>query len=465
MKNSKQTIIVNFLKNYGFVYEGSEIYNGLSNTWDFGNVGVLLKQNIKTLWWNYFVTQEKNIIGLDSSIIYNPEVWKASGHLANFSDPLIDCKNCKSRFRVDQLIQKSHPEISVSENNTNAEFLDLLTSLKITCEKCNAFNWTEVRNFNLMFKTFNGVIENNENCVYLRPETAQGIFINFKNILRTSRKKIPFGIAQIGKSFRNEITPGNFIFRTKEFEQMEIEFFIEKKDSIFFFTLFQEKINNFLINICEIKNENLKIYDHPKDKLSHYSSKTIDFEYNFPHGWGELCGLADRGDYDLTTHEKYSKKNLSYLNENNEKMLPFVIEPSLGVERLFYAIICNHYKIEKLENGERELLTLPLKLSPYKICIMPLNNQLINETMHIYESILKANISACFENSGSIGKRYRRQDAIGTKYCLTYDFNSKENQTVTIRERDSMIQETIKISELNDFFIKTGIIETVKING
>ena len=455
-----QIEIINYLKNYGFVFPNSEIYNGLANSWDFGNLGCLLKRNIRDLWWNNFVSCESNMVGLDSNIIYNSDVWKASGHLSNFSDPLIDCKECKNRFRTDKLIEEYSPNSNISENTSYEILSDILIKNKISCPNCKKLNWTEIRNFNLMFKTFQGVIENDLSTLYLRPETAQGIFINFKNIQRTSRMKIPFGVAQIGKSFRNEITPGNFIFRTREFEQMEIEFFINKNDSEKYFDFFQNKLKYFLIDECKISDSSIRIYNHPKESLSHYSSKTIDFEFLFPHGWGELCGLADRGNYDLKVHSDLSKKDLNYLDPiSNEKYIPNVIEPSMGVERLFYAIINEHYFLEKIsEDDEREVLKLPITLSPYKIAFLPLVNKLKDEAFELYQKIIKKfKISIDFDTSGTIGKRYRRQDAIGTMYCITFDFDSIEKNTITIRNRDTMKQTTIKINELDNFIIENVI--------
>lgn len=455
-----QSDIVNYLKKYGFVYPNSEIYNGLANAWDFGNLGSLLKKNIKDLWTDFFIFSEKNMILLDSSIIYNSDVWKASGHLSNFSDPLVDCKECKNRFRADKLIEE-FTNINISENCDFDKMYNILIDEKIKCPNCQKINWTNIRNFNLMFKTFQGVVENDLSILYLRPETAQGIFVNFKNLLRTSRQKIPFGVGQIGKAFRNEITPGNFIFRTREFEQMEIEYFVHKNDAEKSFSFFEKKIGIFLTKMCNFNKDSLRIYNHPKESLSHYSSKTIDYEYNFPHGWGELCGLADRGNYDLTVHQNLSKKDLTYLDPmSNEKYLPNVIEPSLGVERLFYAIICEHYDIETLKDGEtREILRLPIKLSPYKLAILPLVGKLKDSAIELFDSLLKKyKISIDFDASGTIGKRYRRQDAIGTKYCLTFDFDSIEKNTITIRERDSMKQESINIGDLDKFILEKIIL-------
>lgn len=457
-KKIEQIEIVNYLKNYGFVFSNSEIYNGLANAWDYGPLGSLLKKNIKDLWWNRFITSKPNMVAIDSAIIYNPMVWKASGHLDNFSDPLIDCKECKSRIRADKLIEEFDSSIEVNENDSNETLMGIITKNKIPCPKCNMHNWTDIRKFNLMFKTFQGVVQDDLNTLYLRPETAQGIFVNFKNITRTTRLKIPFGVGQIGKAFRNEITPGNFIFRTREFEQMEIEYFINKNDAKNVFDNFIDEVMKFIINDCGINKEMIKKYNHPKEKLSHYSSMTTDLQFNFPHGWSELCGIAHRGNYDLTVHAKYSGKELNYLDPiTNEKYLPDVIEPSIGVDRLFYAIICSAYDKEKLEdNDTREILRLPIKLCPYKIAVLPLTNKLKDKAEEIFQDLIKKSISVTYDVSGSIGKRYRRQDAIGTMYCLTVDFNTLEKDEITIRNRDDMKQVTIKLSEL-DSFIKNNI--------
>lgn len=455
MAKYDQTTIVNFLKNYGFVFPNSEIYNGLANAWDYGPLGVLLKKNIKDNWWNHFVIANPYIVGVDTNIIYNSDVWKASGHIANFSDPLIDCKLCKSRLRADKLIGNFDETIAVSENDTNETLSKIIADHKIPCPICKGFDWTAIRKFNLMFKTYQGVIEDTASTLYLRPETAQGIFINFKNVARVSRKKIPFGIAQIGKAFRNEITPGNFIFRTREFEQMEIEFFIHPTEvNKWFETLF--KMTKDFILSCNIKPESIRDFEHPKAQLSHYSAKTIDVEFDFAHGWAELCGIAHRGNYDLTVHQTASGKDLTYLDPmTNEKYLPHVIEPSIGVDRLFYAIISDNFAMETLPDGEqREILHLPINLCPYKIAILPLTNKLNAEAERIYQILLSKNISCIYDVSGSIGKRYRRQDAIGTMYCLTVDFNTLETKIVTIRHRDTMTQENLNLNDLNVFIQK-----------
>lgn len=457
MQKLSQNEIVNFLKNYGFVYPNSEIYNGLANAWDYGPIGVLLKQNIKKLWWDNFITKRFDVVGLDTNIIYNSEVWKASGHLANFSDPLIDCKKCKIRVRADKLIEEFDENIVANENDSEKVLEAIIAEHRIPCPNCQSVDWTPIRKFNLMFKTFQGVLEGDANTLYLRPETAQGIFINFKNVQRTSRLKVPFGIGQIGKAFRNEITPGNFIFRTREFEQMELEYFIYPEACLSQFNDWTKAIWDFLTIGCEIKKESLKEYQHPKDKLSHYSKMTTDIQFLFPHGWSELCGIAHRGDYDLTVHEKTSGKDMTYLDPvTNERFLPHVIEPSIGVDRLFYAIVVDAYKLENLKDNEtREVLSIPITLCPYKVAVLPLTNKLNDQAYKLFQLLLKLNISCNYDTSGSIGKRYRRQDAIGTMYCITIDFDTidPQKQTVTIRHRDTMIQETVLLSSIKDFIL------------
>lgn len=450
-----QELIANHLKNYGFIYANSEIYNGLSNTWDYGPLGVNLKNNLKKIWWREFISKDRNLVGLDSMILLNPMVWNASGHLSNFSDPLIDCKECKSRFRADKLIEEVDSSIEVNENSTNEVIQQLFKDLNIVCPNCKKQSWTDIRHFNLMFKTFQGVVENNTSEIYLRPETAQGIFLNFKNVLRTSRKKVPFGIGQIGKSFRNEITPGNFIFRTREFEQMEIEFFSHESEALKWFDYYLKKIESFLTTYCKLSKDNFQLSEHSPEKLSHYSKRTVDYIYNFPHGWGELWGLAYRTDYDLKTHMEYSKKDLTYLDpETNEKYIPHVIEPSVGVERLLYAVCTEAYDEEVIsEDDTRVVMRLHYDLAPYKVCVLPLVNKLKDLANEVFDSLLNNGIECCYDASGSIGKRYRRQDAIGTPYCITVDFDSLEKGTVSIRDRDTMKQIIIPIKELKNFFL------------
>ena len=442
--------LINLCKNYGFVYQGSEIYNGLANTWDYGPLGVELKNNIKKLWWQEFVQNEENNVGIDSSILLNPLVWQASGHLQGFVDPLIDCKECRSRFRADKLIEEFNQEIIV-DGWDHQKIYEYIMENKIICPNCQKLNYTEIRDFNLMFKTNMGVIENENNTVYLRPETAQGIFINYKNIMRTSRLKVPFGVGQIGKSFRNEITPGNFIFRTREFEQMEMEVFVKPTTEIDVFNYYQEKIINFLKELG-IKEENYRLREHSVDELAHYSNKTTDVEFKFPFGYGELWGLASRTDFDLKAHQELSKQDMSYLDPyTNEKYIPYVIEPSVGVERLFLAILSNAYEQETLEdNTTREVLRLTFDLAPFKVCVLPLVKKLDDDAKKVFD-LLKKEFNTDYDVSGNIGKRYRRQDVIGTPFCITYDYDSQNDNCVTVRHRDSMKQERIEINDLIDY--------------
>ena len=448
MKNNLEKIVA-LAKNRGFIFPGSEIYGGLANTWDYGPLGIELKNNIKRAWWKKFIQEQIFNFGIDSSILLNPEVWNASGHLNNFSDPLIDCKNCKSRFRADHLIENFLKEKDIKENINgwdNKKLFDFVCENNIKCPECGANNFTEIRNFNLMFKTFMGVTDENK-IIYLRPETAQGIFINFNNVLRTTRKKLPFGIGQIGKSFRNEITPGNFIFRTREFEQMELEFFCEAQESKKWFDYWREFCFKWLLEL-NLSEKNLKIRDHEKEELSHYSNATSDIEYFFPFGWGELWGIADRGNFDLSQHEKFSHQEIKYFDaQTNQKFVPNCIEPSVGVDRLTLACLCDAYHEEKLENDSRVVLKLHPILAPIKIAVLPLSKKLSSEAMKIY-NLLSKYFFCDFDDTGSIGKRYRRQDEIGTPFCLTYDFDSQSDNSVTIRNRDSMQQERIKIDNL-----------------
>lgn len=454
MSKYSQEQIVNYLKNYGFVFANSEIYGGLANAWDWGPLGVLLKQNIKKIWWREFVTKNSKAVGLDSSILSNKEIWKASGHLSNFSDPLIDCKKCHNRFRADKLIEQAIKDIGINEKTSFDELLKIINQHQIKCPICGAFDWTDIRQFNLMFKTHQGVIENETNTIYLRPETAQEIYINFVNIQRSMRLKLPFAVGQIGKSFRNEITPGNFVFRIREFEQMELEWFVFPNEANNIFEQEVSKIKSFLIDTLKFDQNNIKFHEHKKEELSHYSTRTIDIDYQFPHGWGELWGIANRTDYDLKVHAQYSKTNLVYLDPvTNQKVVPYVIEPSVGVERLIYALICDKYEIQPIENNEtREILHIPYELAPYQVAVLPLVNKLNDASKKVFESLINLGITATFDTSGSIGKRYRRQDAIGTPKCITFDFESLETNKVTIRDRESMKQIRVKIEELINFF-------------
>ena len=435
--------LVALSKNRGFVFPGSEIYGGLANTWDYGPLGVELKNNVKAAWWKKFVKESPYNVGVDCAILMNPTTWQASGHLGGFSDPLMDCKECKSRHRADNLVEDYLKKKKINQNVatlSNEELEDLIEKYKITCPVCGKHNFTKIRKFNLMFKTFQGVNEDTANTIYLRPETAQGIFVNFKNVQRTSRKRVPFGIAQIGKSFRNEITPGNFTFRTREFEQM--------------FDYWKNFCTQWLSDLG-IKKENLKLRDHDKTELCFYSKATTDFEFLFPFGWGELWGIADRTDYDLSQHMKTSSKDLSYIDPiTNEKYIPYVIEPSLGVDRMVLAFLCNAYAEEQIdENDSRVVLKLHPVLAPVKVAVLPLQKQLNEKAEELFKTI-SANYNCEFDTSGSIGKRYRRQDEIGTPFCVTVDFESLENDTVTIRERDTMCQTRVNISELENYLQK-----------
>ncbi len=443
--------IVNYCKQYGFIFQDSEIYGGLANTWDYGPLGKELKENIKKAWWKKFIQESTYNYGLDSAIIMNPKVWEASGHVSSFTDPLIDCKKCKSRYRADHLIEE-YLETNNRKEHIEGWSLEKLSKFikdnEVPCPYCESKDFTDIREFNQLFETRLGVTEDNKNVVYLRGETAQGIFTNFLNVQRSMRLKIPFGIGQIGKSFRNEITPGNFIFRTREFEQMELEFFCKPDTDLDWFGYYKSFCLDFLKSLG-INKENLRFRDHSKEELTFYSKATTDIEYLFPMGWGELWGIADRTDYDLSVHEKYSKVDLKYMDpETNEKYLPYVVEPSLGVDRLLLTILCDSYKIEKLENEEREVLKIHPYLAPYKVTVLPLIKKLHSEkAMQIY-SKLCSNFMTSYDESGSIGKRYRRSDAIGTPFCITVDDETLKNNTVTIRDRDTMEQTIINLDNL-----------------
>ena len=448
--------IVALAKNRGFVYPGSEIYGGLANTWDYGNLGVELKNNVKKAWWKKFVQENPYNVGVDCAILMNPQTWVASGHLGGFSDPLMDCKSCKERFRADKLIEDYMDEKHIEHEGgvdgwSQEEMKSYIDEHDICCPKCGKKDFTDIRQFNLMFKTFQGVTEDAKNTVYLRPETAQGIFVNFKNVQRTSRKKIPFGIGQIGKSFRNEITPGNFTFRTREFEQMELEFFCKPGTDLEWFNYWRGFCKDWLLSL-NIKEENLRLRDHSPEELCFYSKATTDFEYLFPFGWGELWGVADRTDYDLNQHIKTSGKSLDYFDpETNERYVPYVIEPSLGVERLFLTVVCEAYDEENIGTEEkpdvRTVMRFHPALAPFKACILPLSKKLSEQAGELYAELSK-HFLVDYDEAGSIGKRYRRQDEIGTPFCITYDFDSVEDGCVTVRDRDTMEQERIKIDEL-----------------
>ena len=446
--------IVALCKSRGFVYPGSEIYGGLANAWDYGPLGVELKNNVKRAWWQKFVQQQPYNVGLDSAILMNPQVWTASGHVVNFNDPLIDCKSCKMRYRADTLIGEWNEKNGLSMQTDGMDYGQMsayIADKKIACPHCGKIDFTNVRVFNMMYKTFQGVTEDTQSELYLRPETAQGIFVNFANVQRTTRKKIPFGVGQIGKSFRNEITPGNFIFRIREFEQMELQFFCKPGTDLEWFGYWKEYCRNFLLSLG-IKDDSIKLRDHGEEELSHYSKATTDIEFLFPFGWGELWGIADRTDFDLRQHSQHSGKPLDYFDpETNERYIPYVIEPSLGADRITLAFLTEAYDEEQLEGGDsRTVLRLHPALAPYKAAILPLSKKLSSGAYEIYEE-LSAYYMTDFDETGSIGKRYRRQDEIATPFCITYDFDSEENGTVTVRERDSMEQVRIHKSELKDY--------------
>ena len=454
MKNTEKTMdkIVELCKSRGFVFPGSEIYGGLANTWDYGPLGVLLKNNIKAAWLRKFVQECKYNVGLDSAILMNPQTWVASGHIGGFSDPLMDCKECKTRHRADNLIEAF--DGTNPAGWTNEQMMDYIREHNIPCPNCGKHNFTDIRQFNLMFKTFQGVTEDSKSEIYLRPETAQGIFVNFANIQRTTRKKIPFGVAQVGKSFRNEITPGTFIFRVREFEQMELEFFCKPGTDLEWFDYWRSFCKNWLLSLG-IKEENLRLRDHDPEELCFYSKATTDFEFLFPIGWGELWGVADRTDYDLTQHIKTSGKTLDYFDpETNERYVPYVIEPSLGVERLFLSVLTDAYDEENLGTEEkpdiRTVLRIHPALAPFKAAILPLSKKLSDKAWEIRETLCKK-YSVDFDDAGSIGKRYRREDEIGTPLCITYDFDSETDGQVTVRDRDTMEQIRLPIDQLDAY--------------
>ena len=451
--------IVALCKSRGFVFPGSDIYGGLANSWDYGPLGVEFKNNVKKAWWKKFVQESPYNVGVDCAILMNPQVWVASGHVGGFSDPLMDCKECKARFRADKLVEdhmtENGAEVASADGWTNEQLMDYITNNNIVCPKCGKLNYTEIRKFNLMFKTFQGITEDSSSEIYLRPETAQGIFVNFKNVQRSSRKKVPFGIAQIGKSFRNEITPGNFTFRTREFEQMELEFFCKPGTDLEWFGYWKDYCWNFLMSLG-VNKENLRIRDHGQEELSFYSNATSDIEYLFPFGWGELWGIADRTDYDLNKHAEHSGTDMTYMDPTtNEKYVPYVIEPSLGADRVTLAFLIDAYDEEELEGGDvRTVLHLHPALAPYKAAVLPLSKKLSEKADEVY-SLLAKNFNIEYDETGSIGNRYRRQDEIGTPFCITVDFETENDGCVTIRHRDSMTQERVKIEELNDFIAKS----------
>ncbi|MCX8131013.1 MAG: glycine--tRNA ligase [Clostridia bacterium] len=446
--------IVALAKNRGFVYPGSDIYGGLANAWDYGPLGVELKNNVKKAWWKKFVQESPYNVGVDCAILMNPQVWVASGHVGGFSDPLIDCKDCKTRHRADKLIEEWNKENGIDvavDGWTNDQLIGYIKEKGVKCPDCGSINFTDIRKFNLMFKTFQGVTEDSKAEIFLRPETAQGIFVNFKNVQRTTRKKIPFGIGQIGKSFRNEITPGNFTFRTREFEQMELEFFCEPGKDLEWFSYWKDYCYNWLLNLG-MKAESLKLRDHSPEELSHYSNATTDIEFKFPFGWGELWGIADRTDFDLKQHMEHSKDDLSYFDPTtNEKYVPYCIEPSLGADRVALAFLCDAYDEEEVTEGDiRTVMRFHPVIAPVKVAILPLSKKLGDDAYKVYEMLSKKYVCE-YDETGSIGKRYRRQDEIGTPFCITFDFDSLNDRSVTIRERDSMQQVRMGIDELDKY--------------
>ena len=450
MLESMDTLVA-LCKNRGIIYPGSEIYGGLANTWDYGPLGCELKNNVKAAWRKKFIQEQPNIVGLDAAILMNPETWVASGHVGGFSDPLIDCKECKTRHRADKLIEEwahNQGKDMIADGMSDEQLVNFIKENSIPCPDCGKTNFTDIRKFNLMFKTFQGVTEDAKSEIYLRPETAQGIFVDFKNVLRTSRKKMPMGIAQIGKSFRNEITPGNFIFRTREFEQMELEFFCKPGTDLEWHKYWKEFCEKWLLDLG-MKKENIRLRDHSKEELSHYSNATTDIEFLFPFGWGELWGIADRTNFDLTQHMNHSKQDLSYQDpETNEKYVPYCIEPSLGADRVLLAFLCNSYEEQEIAEGDtRVVLHLHPALAPYKVAVLPLSKKLSDKAEEVYAKLSKK-FMCDYDAAGSIGKRYRREDEIGTPYCVTVDFDTLEDETVTIRDRDTMEQIRIKIDEL-----------------
>ena len=447
--------IVSHAKEQGFVFQGSEIYGGLSNTWDFGPLGVELKNNIKNAWWKKFIQENPYNVGLQSAILMNPKVWEASGHLAGFSDPLMDCKQCKTRHRADHLIEEFSKGSVNPEGWTNEQMMDYIKENHVACPDCGAHDFTEIRRFNLMFKTFQGVLEDAKSAIYLRPETAQGMFVNFKNIQRVYRKKLPFGIGQIGKSFRNEITPGNFIFRTREFEQMEMEFFCKPGTDLEWYAYWKKFCMDWILSLNNNQSENLRYRDHSKEELSFYSVGTCDIEYMFPWGWGELWGIADRTNYDLSKHAEYSKTNMEYLDPTtNEKFIPYCVEPAVGVERLFLMFFTEAYDEEVInEKDTRVVMRFSPYLAPVKAAIFPLRKDLKDKALEIYATLSKE-FNVDYDEAGSIGKRYRRQDAIGTPYCITVDPQTMEDNCVTLRDRDTMEQVRMPINELKDYILE-----------
>ena len=459
MANLTMDKIVALCNNRGFIFPGSDIYGGLANTWDYGPLGVEFKNNVKKAWWRKFVQESPYNVGMDCAILMNPETWVASGHVVSFNDPLMDCKSCKARFRADKLIEDYANEHGLTDIHpdgwTNEKMSEYIAEQGIKCPECGKSDFTGIRKFNMMFKTFQGVNEDTASQIYLRPETAQGIFVNFKNVQRTTRRKLPFGIAQVGKSFRNEITPGNFTFRTREFEQMELEFFCEPGTEMKWYEYWKDYCHKFLLSLG-MKEEHIRLREHAKEELSHYSNGTTDIEFLFPFGWGELWGVASRTDYDLKAHQNHSGKSMEYMDPfTNEKFVPYCVEPSLGADRVVLAFLCNAYDEETLENGDvRNVLHLHPALAPYKAAVLPLQkNKLGDKAREVYELLAK-HFMVDFDDSGAIGKRYRRQDEIGTPLCITIDFDTLEDETVTVRDRDTMAQVRMPIAELEGYIQK-----------
>ena len=459
MTNLTMDKIVALCNNRGFIFPGSDIYGGLANTWDYGPLGVEFKNNVKKAWWRKFVQESPYNVGMDCAILMNPETWVASGHVVSFNDPLMDCKSCKARFRADKLIEDYANEHGLTDIHpdgwTNEKMSEYIAEQGIKCPECGKSDFTGIRKFNMMFKTFQGVNEDTASQIYLRPETAQGIFVNFKNVQRTTRRKLPFGIAQVGKSFRNEITPGNFTFRTREFEQMELEFFCEPGTEMKWYEYWKDYCHKFLLSLG-MKEEHIRLREHAKEELSHYSNGTTDIEFLFPFGWGELWGVASRTDYDLKAHQNHSGKSMEYMDPfTNEKFVPYCVEPSRGADRVVLAFLCNAYDEETLENGDvRNVLHLHPALAPYKAAVLPLQkNKLGDKAREVYEHLAK-HFMVDFDDSGAIGKRYRRQDEIGTPLCITIDFDTLEDETVTVRDRDTMAQVRMPIAELEGYIQK-----------
>ena len=454
LNNLTMDKLVALCKVRGFIFPGSDIYGGLANTWDYGPLGVEFKNNVKRAWWKKFVQESRTNVGLDSAILMNPQVWVASGHVGSFNDPLMDCRACKARFRADQLIEdaaKAAGEPVQADGWSNEQLQAYIAEHQLPCPQCGKHDFTSIRKFNMMFRTHQGVNEDSAAEIYLRPETAQGIFVNFKNIVRATRRKLPMGVAQIGKSFRNEITPGNFIFRTREFEQMELEFFCKPGEDMEWFDYWRTFMRDWLLSLG-IKEENLRLRDHKPEELSHYSKATTDFEFLFPFGWGELWGIADRTDFDLTQHQQHSGENMEYIDPvTNERFIPYVVEPSLGADRMALAFLCNAYEEEQLDNDTRVVLRLHPALAPYKAAVLPLQKNKLGERALGLHQELSRYFMVDYDESGSIGKRYRRQDEVGTPLCITVDFETEESGTVTVRDRDTMLQDRVPLDELKAY--------------